>query len=128
MSKAPFNPNTPSQENFASLAAELFAKGPSGIEDQEARGNESFVESDTLPIPGPQDRKILESRGVEFLQTVENDPLFQYVRLPQGWKKEYAEDPRHSELIDGDGNVQARMFYKAAFYDRKASIRVVTEE
>ncbi len=61
--------------------------------------------------------------GIEFLQ--EADDLFVFAILPDGWKKQATDHDMHSELIDDKGVVRARIFYKAAFYDRSASITPV---
>lgn len=107
------------------------------IERQEEQGQQSFVGSDTLPmdlgnvfLPGEPDGKaILEAAGVKFLGPVEGDDLFQYVELPDGWKKEATDHSMWSKLLDAEGNERASIFYKAAFYDRNAfaSVRELDE-
>lgn len=97
------------------------------IETQEARGQADFVESTTLPTEYNTYDKydpegILKSFGVVFLGPVEGDPMFQYVNLPKGWKKKPTSHSMWSELVDDKGRKRASIFYKAAFYDRKASI------
>jgi len=108
----------------------LFGGAPDMILEQEAQGQRSLIESDTLPVDisagGDYDPKaILESAGMRFLGGVDGDPLFQYVELPYGWKKVSTNHPMHSKLIDGDGRERAGIFYKAAFYDRRADMRLV---
>jgi hypothetical protein len=89
------------------------------IMDQEKTGQESFVESTTLPtvISG---KEILEAAGVKFLGLVEDDALFQYVQLPAGWKKVATDHSMWSTLVDEKGRERASIFYKAASYDRRA--------
>ncbi len=93
------------------------------IENQEAQGQRSFVGSDTLPtdIP-PTEKETLEKWGVKFLGAVEGDPIFQYVQLPQGWKKVPTNHSMWSNLVDDRGRGRAGIFYKAAFYDRSAHL------
>jgi hypothetical protein len=96
------------------------------IEGQEAQGQREFVASEVLPteIP-PDDKAALEAAGVVFLGPVEGDPLFQFVTLPPGWRKERTDHSMWSDLKDNKGRKRAGIFYKAAFYDRKASANVV---
>ncbi len=98
---------------------------PGEIEAQESRGQDQMVSSDKLPTTcRAEDKAILEAAGVEFGPPDKGDPLFCTAKLPGGWKKRSTDHPMWSELVDGDGVVQASIFYKAAFYDRRASIRL----
>ncbi len=99
--------------------------GGSGILAQEADGQRSFVGSETLPTDMGQFRGInvkgiLETAGVKFFGPVEDDKMFQYVELPQGWKKVPTDHSMWSKLVDYKGRERAAIFYKAAFYDRSA--------
>lgn len=47
------------------------------------------------------------------------------VELPDGWKKVGTNHDMHSDLVDETGKVRASIFYKAAFYDRRADMVVV---
>ncbi|MCU0652793.1 MAG: hypothetical protein MUD10_00855 [Candidatus Pacebacteria bacterium] len=103
--------------------------GSEAILNQESRGQTSFVGSDTLPskiIGDLTEKKILEDAGFQFLGPVEGDKLFQYVKLPAGWKKEATDHSMWSNLVDEKGRIRATIFYKAAFYDRDAFIRLKT--
>jgi hypothetical protein len=115
------------------LAAQ--ALGPTSfVEDQEARGQRSFVSSDTLPsdmgrrinASDPDPREVLEAAGVVFHGVVAGDPMFTYVELPAGWKKEPTDHSMWSRLVDEKGRERASIFYKAAFYDRRAHLRLST--
>jgi len=98
---------------------------PNAIYAQEARGQRSFVESETLPMECSREAKAtLEAAGVKFLGEVPGDPLFQYVELPSGWKKMPSEHSMWSYLVDEKGRTRASIFYKAAFYDRNARFSV----
>lgn len=97
------------------------------IERQEAQGQKELVNSATLPTTmRGRAKEVLEQAGVKFLGPVEGDPLFQYVELPAGWKKVPTDHSMASKLVDERGRVRASIFYKAAFYDRKADVSVVT--
>jgi len=101
----------------------------SGILAQEAQGQSSFVGSDTLPTDmgfnkDYNTKAILEAAGVKFLGVVEGDDMFQYVELPEGWKKVATSHSMHSKLVDDKGRERASIFYKAAFYDRSANMSI----
>lgn len=101
-------------ENF------LIAATPGGIEAQEARGQQEFVASETLPIECP--RKDLESLGFVFGENA--DDLFVYVQFPEGWSKKPTDHSMWSKLVDSQGRGRGDIFYKAAFYDRSAHMRL----
>lgn len=107
----------------------MVAARPGGIEAQEAAGQQSFVASETLPVDMnhwnpkvPHPKEILEAAGVRFLGAVDGDPIFQRVVLPAGWKKVATDHSMWSNLLDEKGRKRAAIFYKAAFYDRSASL------
>ena len=126
--RVPFNTSREAQENPIIPLAEGIILGPSkSIYHQEAQGQQSFVNSETLPTDmgryGDYDVKaILEAAGVKFLGEVEGDPMFQYVELPEGWKKMPTDHSMWSKLLDDKGRERASIFYKAAFYDRSAHL------
>ena len=92
---------------------------------QEADGQKSFVGRDVLPTDMRENAEtVLKLAGVEFLGVVEDDPLFQYVKLPKGWRKTGTGHSMWSDLLDAKGRKRASIFYKAAFYDRSAFIGV----
>jgi len=104
-----------------------YGGAPNNILAQEAQGQRSFTQSDTLPTEfnsyGEYNAKaILEAAGVKFLGVVDGDPMFQYVELPQGWKKVATDHSMWSQLVDDKGRERASIFYKAAFYDRSAHL------
>lgn len=103
-------------ENF------LAAATPGGIEAQEARGQQELVNSSTLPKECP--RADLEAMGMVFGADV--DDLFTSVTLPPGWSKAATEHHMWSDLLDDKGRRRAAIFYKAAFYDRRADMHLVT--
>lgn len=103
------------------MANALVAATPGGIERQEAAGQQSFVASETLPkgIRGAT-REQLTALGFVFGQDV--DDLFVQCKLPAGWTKRATAHSMHSDLLDEKGRVRAGIFYKAAFYDRRADM------
>jgi hypothetical protein len=93
--------------------------GGDGVLAAEAAGASAFVNAEVLPKQGIQDG--VDAGLVEI--TSDADDLFYNVKLPEGWeKKSGVPDPRHISLLDPKGNIRASIFYKAAFYDRKADM------
>lgn len=95
-----------------------------GIEAQEAQGQRQLVGSTQLPVKGNHDPKFAEM-GIIFGASTPDDPLFCEATLPAGWSKRATDHSMWSEIVDEIGKVRASIFYKAAFYDRDAFIRVV---
>jgi len=122
--RAPFNTAREAQEFPAGIILESIAVGvDKAICNQETQGQKSFVNSETLPVQiSAEDRRILEDAGVKFGEKVEGDNLFQYVELPEGWKKVPTDHSMWSNLVDDKGRKRASIFYKAAFYDRDAHL------
>lgn len=96
---------------------------PGGIERQEAEGQRTFVASDSLPVDGIDAKKQAELEAMGFVFGDLMDGLFIECKLPPGWKKVATNHSMWSELVDDQGKEQAMIFYKAAFYDRKAFIQ-----
>ncbi len=99
----------------------LAALTPGGIEAQEHLGQMKLAMSSTLPKDGTQrDREKYERIGVVFGDDA--DDLFVKVTLPAGWRIRPTGHSMWSDLVDDKERVRAKMFYKAAFYDRSAHI------
>lgn len=99
-------------ENF------IAASTPGGIERQEAAGQAAMVANfDTLPKE--MDRAIGEKLG--FIYGADADEIFVTVTPPAGWSLKATGHSMHSDLLDDQGRVRASIFYKAAFYDRRAN-------
>lgn len=125
--KKPENTRTTTLKAPYPFVALAMAMGSGGaIEFQESRGQGDFVSSDTLPRhrDGETERALVLA-GVKFLGLIEDDPLFQYVTLPKGWRKESTSHSMWSNLLDEKGRIRFAIFYKAAFYDRDARISAV---
>lgn len=132
--KAPHNTVREIKEQPAAILAEAMMLGSDGmILRQEAQGQRSFVGSDTLPtrihsvecLAGAV-KEYLQAAGIKFLGPVADDDLFQYVELPQGWKKVPTDHSMWSHLLDDKGRERAAIFYKAAFYDRDAHLTLTS--
>jgi hypothetical protein len=91
------------------------------IENQEKQGQKDACRTQALPIKGTSDKRdIWEKLGFIFGEPA--DDLFVNVTMPPGWELRPTDHSMHSNLHDEQGRVRASMFYKAAFYDRDASI------
>ncbi|NJK70221.1 MAG: hypothetical protein HC941_30290 [Microcoleus sp. SU_5_3] len=75
------------------------ASSPSGIETQEAQGQQNLVHSDALPIQG--DWEVLKRWGV--IQGEPIDKLFCSCTLPSDWKKVATNHSMWSNLLDSRG-------------------------
>ena len=118
--------NTSKQDPLLTLAEQMFEDHP--IERSEARGQQELVNSDVLPVKWMHGtkRETLEKFGVIFGDIVQGDEIFQNVTLPIGWKKVPTDHSMWSRLLDDKGRERAKIFYKAAFYDRSAHISLST--
>ena len=125
-------PDTTESDPLAMLLeASVRGSGGAMIEAQERRGQRDAVNSDQLPtqgLVGPEDRKVWEAMGIEILaeeNKTKSDNLFTFVNLPPGWKKVPTDHSMWNNLVDDKGRIRGSFFYKAAFYDRDASIHPV---
>lgn len=108
----------------------LAASKPGGIEAQEAEGQMELVRRDMLPISisSPSDKiqtHHLENLGFVFGDQI--DEVFRKATLPKGWTKQAQVGTSYwTNILDADGVMRAKIFYKAAFYDRSATMRLET--
>ena len=97
--------------------------GPPGIYAQEAREQRKLLASEDLPIDtNEQPREWFEEIGVVFGEPV--DDIFVKVTLPEGWSREGTSHSMWSYIVDAKGRRRIAVFYKGAFYDRKAHMRL----
>lgn len=108
------------------LANFIAASTPGGIEAQEAHGQRTLAAAaNKLPADmSAADRAALESLGFAFGDKV--DDIFLQCTFPVGWSIKPTDHSMHSDLIDPQGRKRGGIFYKAAFYDRNASLRLNT--
>lgn len=102
----------------------VVASTPGGIVAQEKAGQAMLVASASLPkdIKG-NTRADFESLGFKFGADV--DDIFVTCDLPAGWYKKATDHDMWSEIYDDKHRVRVAVFYKAAFYDRHADMRLV---
>lgn len=106
---------------------------PSGaIEAQEAAGQRELLKAaagDWAKLPtriAGATREDLEALGFEFGEPVPGDDLFTNVRLPEGWYVDGTSHSMHTTLRDPEHFKRAGIFYKAAYYDRRADLSWMT--
>lgn len=94
----------------------------SPIETMEALGQRRLVSSTQLPIDGTEgdDAAAWAAMGVKLGE--KTDDLFRHVELPEGWRLVATDHSMWSDLQDDRGRRRAGVFYKAAFYDRRARV------
>lgn len=101
------------------------------VERQEAQGQRDLVESTQLPVKGspghgrdPGCDEAWAAAGIKF-GPVNPKEIFRDAEIPAGWKVRPTSHPMWSDLVDGRGRPRAKIFYKAAFYDRSAHMDVL---
>jgi hypothetical protein len=110
-------------ENF------MFAAFPGGIEAQEKLGQIELENKQQIPremLCGIE-KKDLEELGF-ILSADFDDELFYDAKFPEGWKTEPTDHSMWSHIVDNKGKKRFAIFYKAAFYDRKAHIAKVESD
>lgn len=117
---------------------EALVLGPSeSIEASEARGKEALLGSDLLPVEiqtrwigdrlqsQEEARADFEALGFTFGVSDDRDELFAPAVLPTGWSRDgNSGHSMWSYLVDDEGTRRVEIFYKAAFYDRRAFMRL----
>lgn len=107
------------------LPAIAMIAGPGAIRAQESQGQRELLAASVLPTQMRGGRAVFERLGFVFGEEVDGDPLFIHATLPAGWTKEGSEHAMHSIIRDAQGRERVVVFYKAAFYDRKADMSLV---
>lgn len=118
------NTSSPAEMNRSALEV-LITGGDGFIERMEARGQRELVAqaqgSALIKLPSQfSGREYLKAAGVIFGEPDKSDPLFATCTVPDGWKIVPTDHSMGSNLVDDKGRIRASIFYKAAFYDRRA--------
>lgn len=119
--------NDPGTGDRDLLLAVGLATGSPGqfIEAQEKAGQSQLVHSDRLPTEVLHSTDAdFEALGFTFGEPDQDDPLFRPATLPKGWTKQASDHDMWSYVVDSLGRKRVGIFYKAAFYDRKAHMSV----
>ena len=113
-------------ERLALLAEGMATGSPTSfIERQEREGQRQLVNSDRLPSDCGDHAPWL-ALGFTFGEPDPSDPLFMAATLPPRWSRKGSDHAMWSHLVDELGRNRAGIFYKAAFYDRKAHMHLVS--
>lgn len=96
---------------------------PGYVEDMEAAGQRQIVHSDRVPTEGSE---ALVELGFTLGDQDPHDDLFRAASMPAGWKREGSDHAMWSYILDDLGRRRVSIFYKAAFYDRRAFCRAET--
>jgi len=105
--------------------ADAMGHGTGGaIERQERDGQRQLVNSDRLPSDCGGRAPWL-ALGFTFGDPDPHDPLFMPATLPPGWKRQATDHSMGSVIVDTLGRERVSIFYKAAFYDRKADMHLI---
>lgn len=99
------------------------ASTPGGIERQEKEGQTALVASTNMPIEIRPSREAFEKIGFVFGEPI--DDVFCSATLPAGWTRKATAHSMHSVILDDKGRERVSVFYKAAFYDRRADARLI---
>lgn len=119
--------NTSSASYIAINAAGLLTAGSAGwITLQEADGQRQLVTSESLPTDTGGTDTDFVALGFTFGEPIPSDPLFRPATLPKGWRKVGSDHSMWSYVVDDLGRRRVAVFYKAAFYDRHALMRLET--
>lgn len=103
----------------------IMGEGQTGyIEGMESAGQAQLVASDKIPTDAPWVE--LEALGFVKGEVVSGDDLFTQATLPAGWKREASDHSMGSYIVDERGVRRVSIFYKAAFYDRKAHAHIIS--
>ncbi len=97
---------------------------PGAIEASERAGQVQLVASTQLPVKMQGQREQFEAVGFVFGAPVKGDSLFCAATLPAGWEKRGSDHAMWSYIHDDKGRCRVEVFYKAAFYDRDAFMRL----
>jgi hypothetical protein len=95
------------------------------VTNQEAEGQQTLVRfSDHLPkdIHPSSATRALVTKHTKIVFGEDIDDLFVKVSLPTGWHITATDHSMWSTLRDRHGSPRANIFFRAAFYDRRASI------
>lgn len=120
------NPNMSDPLDAMLMLAEAMGPGgPSGaIEAQEKRAQQQLVHSDRLPVDTQDTDDEFVALGFTFGEPDPRDPIFRPATLPKGWSKQASDHDMWSYIVDSLGRRRVGVFFKGAWYDRSANMRV----
>lgn len=125
--ESPVNPeNTTKRQPLEHLAG-IMSEGQSGyITGMESAGQAQLVNSDRVPTDlNGLSEEDFTALGFTFGPADPDDPMFRPASLPPGWRREGSSHAMWSYITDERGIHRVSIFYKAAFYDRRAHMGIV---
>lgn len=103
----------------------LLVQGNDGyIMGMERTGQLQLVASTKFPVDRSLPAEEWEALGFTFSEPDPEDPLFCDATFPEGWAREASDHDMWSYVCDETGARRVAVFYKAAFYDRRAFARI----
>ena len=121
----PGNPKRDAEITRMALLAEAMGGRTDGraIIEQERNGQAALCHGAEvhLPVQGSE-HPAFAAMGVKMGAPLKDDPLFRRAELPAGWSIKPTDHNLWSDLCDETGKKRASIGYKAAFYDRWATI------
>ena len=93
---------------------------------QEKAGQRQLVASQSLPTDTHGTDREFEAFGFVFGDPDPHDPMFRPATLPAGWSKRGSDHDMWSYVVDELGRDRVGVFYKSAFYDRRAHMSLTT--
>lgn len=95
------------------------------VEAMEKAGQEQLVKSVLVPtkVNDGTDEDLI-AMGFDLDAPLFDDPIFRPAVFPEGWTRRPGASVYWSEILDAEGTVRIAVFYKAAFYDRRAGMNL----
>jgi hypothetical protein len=116
---------TAAQDAARILGLARLGVGTGEVEAMEKAGQQQLVNSALLPTKGSDNPEFLRL-GFTFGEPLADDPMFRPATLPAGWRKAGTDHDMHSDILDQLGRKRVGVFYKAAFYDRRADMSLIS--
>jgi hypothetical protein len=127
--RVPRNPftveDTSKRDPLAHLVGMMGEGSSDYITGMERSGQVQLVNSSRLPTERYGSDEDWRALGFTFGPPDPADSLFCDATLPPGWSKAAGEHSMGSYICDERGIQRVSVFYKAAFYDRKASMSLL---
>ena len=114
--------DTSKRDHFTNLVGLVGMGNDAYITGMEAAGQAQLVAASSM-MPAEGDWDALAALGFGTPEPT-SDELFVKTTLPSGWTKGATEHDMHSSVLDERGVERVSVFYKAAFYDRRANFYV----
>lgn len=91
------------------------------LENMEVEGQQKAIRRNKMAKSMRPEKEIWEQLGFKFSE-IEDDDILYDATLPEGWSMQATEHAMWINILDPNGRIRGKMFYKAAFYDRRADM------